>query len=587
MNNTPRPLPTATASRNLLRTLLLGFAVVLVPVLLACLFVAMLNTLAPRQPRRAPDETGAPPITNRLADASVTNLTDLLSLYREGRAAGYATDEVNLRIWAAQAAQPPVLFRIPPPEAGARWTWHLSQDGCFALAVSLDADALERRQVGLYDLATGEWVWTNTLPWPVNHETPYVFNRRVVLRYVKNASRFALEIDPGGHIVSLDTLGRSSSFSLPHALPPNPAFPGTPVAARNGVFFTVDDTSHALTGYALERLPGLRYAGKGDDNTLFSGNGLLKFSVASGQITVSDSLTQTVLQRHAAWRPATNITVTGVLTTHDGSGLNVFLRSDFGGIPAISREWSVSLATYTGTVVPSFNADAQLAKPRRTRQLQAVSRDGKWQLSVTPDNTFVIASQADRREVARVALAPLLGLAKPLDSLAFLEEGRHVVLRQGDNFWLLDFATACGYADLLARLSASEDAVKLAAETPATNAPPASVASDVEANDLFAEDELLPAGPSPSLLALRAERLAAHQAWPLAACTLEACNARAAIDGRAPRVNPLLLARAQILSGQRAQSRATCRLALRELIGDPSPYNRMIRYQLQGLLFAP
>lgn len=86
-------------------------------------------------------------------------------------------------------------------------------------------------------------------------------------------------------------------------------------------------------------------------------------------------------------------------------------------------------------------------------------------------------------------------------------------------------------------------------------------------------------------MALRAERFAAHQAWPYTAHLLETCAAGSALDGRAPRVNPLLKARAEILSGQR-RSRATCRQALRELLADPSPYNRMIRYHLQGLLFS-
>ena len=586
MNTMPRPVSIAsgTDSRKPRQTALLGAAVFLTPVLLACLFAAVYHKLSPNQAAKGSEPPG---LTNRLADASVTNLTDLLALYREGREAGLPTDEVNLRIWAAQADRPAVLFSVAPPEAGKRWTWHLSQDGRFAVAVSIDCDALERRQVGLYDLALSEWVWKNTLPGPASHEAPPVFNRHLILRYVKKSTRFALELDPEGRIASLDKLGRSA-FSLSHAIPPNPAFPGLPVAAKNGVFFVTGDDRQSLIGYALEHLPALRYAGKGDDNTIFSGNGLLKFTVGNGTVTVSDSLSRTVLQQVAAWRPATNIAVTGVLTTHDGSGLNVFLKTDFGGVPAVSREWSVSLATYTGTVLPSFNADAQLAKPSRPRQRQTVSRDNHWALSVDAANDLVISVRADKRAVAKVRLGALLGLSKPLDHIAFLEEGRHVVLRQGDNFWLLDFAAACGYADLLARLSASSDAVRLAAETASTNAPPDAFAAGAgEENDLFAAEAREPDYPSASLLALRAERCAAHQAWPFSASMLEACAAYAAADGRAPRVNPLLQARAEILSGLRPQSRATCRKALRELVADPSAYNRMIRYHLQGLLFAP
>ena len=56
--------------------------------------------------------------------------------------------------------------------------------------------------------------------------------------------------------------------------------------------------------------------------------------------------------------------------------------------------------------------------------------------------------------------------------------------------------------------------------------------------------------------------------------------------GRAPRVNPLLQARADILSGQKQKARLVCRQALMGLIADPSDYNRMARYHLQGLLFS-
>ncbi len=585
MNNTPlvADLNKETARRRLLQTALLGVGVFLAPVVLACLFVFAFNKLSAGRPAGGIEPVA---LTNRLADASITNLTELLALAREGRAAGFATEEVNLRIWAAQAAQPATLFRIAPPDAGKRWNWHLSQDGRYAVAASVEVDELGRRQTGLYDLFADDWVWKNTLPWPDAHEPPYVFNRNLVLRYVKNATRFALEIDPEGRIRSLDKLGRSA-FPLAQALPPTPSFPGTPVAVRNGVFFATDPDRQRLVAYALERLPGLRYAGKADDNTLFSGNGLLKFSLQDGNITVSDSLTQTVLQRVAAWRPATNVVVTGALTTSDGSGLNVFLKADFGGTPAVSREWVVALATYTGTVMPSFSADALLSNPRRTRQRQAVSRDNRWLLSVNASNELTVACQADKRTVAKVGLGALLGVRQPISHIAFLEEGRHLVLLQGGNAWLLDFTAACGYADLLARLTASGDELARAAQAAATHAPPA-VANAAPAGDLYAADAPeTRALPAPAALALRAELLAAHQAWPYAAGLLERCEALTVADGRAPRVNPLLLARAQILSGQRQQARATCRKALLELIDDPSAYNRMIRYHLQGLLFAP
>lgn len=569
-------------SRNLAHAALLGIAVFLIPSLIGLLCVQLYQKLAAPP---APPADALASLTNRLADASLADLDAMLLLRRDARNEGLDTDEIDLRIWAAHAARPAALIRVHPPEPGSAWSWHLSQDGRFAVAVSAGFDAADRRQVGLYDLIADEWVWKRALPWPDAHEAPYVFNRHLVLRYVKKAARFALEISPEGRITSIDKLGKSA-FALPAPPPPNPAFHGSPVAAKGGLFFVTDPDRHDLVGYAQESLPGLHYAGKADDNTLFSGNGRLKFSIRDGAVTVSDSLTQTVLQQLAVWRPATNVTVTGALTTHDGSSLSVFLKADFGGAPALTREWSVAVATYTGTVLPSFNADALLAKPRRAKQTLAVSRDSRWQLSLTASNELAIATASDRREVARVALGPLLGLSRPADHIAFLEEGRYVVLRQGGSVWLLDFASARDYAGLLSRLAATAEAAAAKAARPAeTNLPPTVVEATL-GEDAYLEPEPWPELPSPAPFALRAERCAAHQAWPYVVALLDVCADYSAVDGRAPRVNPLLQARAEILSGQKQKARLICRRALSEMIADPTSYNRMIRYQLQGILFS-
>jgi hypothetical protein len=568
--------------RNLAHVALLGIAVFLIPSLLGLLFVQCYQKLAVP---RAPSADGFVALTNRLADASVTDLDALFLLRRDARSEGLATEELDLRIWAAQAVHPAALFRVSPPAGGEQWNWHLSQDGRFAVAVSVGFDAAERRQIGLYDLIADRWVWTNKLPWPDTHEAPYVFDRHLVLRYVKNAARFALEVNPEGRILSIDKLGKGS-FAFPPPPPADPACPGTPVAVKGRVFFVTDPDRQDLVGYAQERLPGLRYAGTGDANTLFSGNGRLKFTIREGAVTVCDSLTQTVLQKLAVWKPATNITVTGALTTRDGASLNVFLKADFGGTPAVTREWSVSVATYTGTVLPSFNADALLAKPRRLNQTQAVSLDNRWQLTVTASNDLSIATYPETREIARVALGPPLGLSGPIDHLAVLENGRIAVLRQGSNFWLLDFAAARTYAGLLSRLTATAEAAAHQAAKPVeTNLPPAVVEMTL-GEDSYFEPEPWPDLPPPAPYALRAERCAAHQAWPYVASLLELCAEYSDFDGRAPRVNPLLQARAELLAGENEKARLICRRALYELITDPSNYSRMIRYQLQGILFS-
>lgn len=601
MHSTPNPdLPSESAHsspRNLLHTVLLACAVFLIPVLIGTLFVLGIHKLTPRA--APPPADAAASLTNRLYDGSATNVSQLVALRRDLRNEGHAADDVNLRLWAAHAAEPEILFRVPPPDPGKNWNWYVSQDGAYAIAVSIQLDAFERRTVGLYDLIGEEWGWTNALPWPDTHEQPHVFGRHLVLRFVKNAARFALEVGADGKIVSLDKLGNSAFVTLP-PIPSSPLFPGHPVAAKNGVFFTSDMSSGTLFGYAQEPLPGLRYAGKGDVNTIFSGNGLLKFTAAEGRVTVADSLTQTVLQRIDAWPHSTNTFVTGTLTTHDGSRLTVFLKTEFAGAPPVTRDWSVALDLYTGTTVKSFNADALFAKPKRSASLQALSPDGRWQLSVNASNELTIASLSQKRDVARVSLAAL-GLQKPIDHLAFLEQGRYITLRQRDTFWLLDFAVARGYGDLSARKAASTNAAPCAVNN-LTNPPPASATGDSPDAQLatspqgygvsapFDADVLSyasdPDATVPSYLALRAELFAANQAWGYSASLLEQTHRLQEYDVRAPRVNPLLLSRYQLLCGQPQKARLTCREALRTLMYDSTDYNRMVRYHLQGLLFA-
>jgi hypothetical protein len=572
MDNTPRLTPNEpnATPRQLLQTALLAAALLLIPLLLGTLLVLTVHKIKP---------VSAPPpkadTDNSRMDADATNLLQLVERRRDRRNNGDDTEDLNVRIWAAHADQPTPLFRIDPPGPAMRWNWHLSQDGLFALAVSVQTDAADRRSVGLFDLVADRWLWKKSLPWPDSYEAPYVFNRHVVLRYAKNAKLFAMEIDERGAVTGIDVL-RRAAFKKDAPLYPVPGFPGTPVALRHGVLFTSEAESPALAGYALERLPGLHFAGKGDGNTLFSGNGRLKFSVQNGRVTVADSLTQTVLQRIDAWPHSTNTLVTGARVTHDGSQLSLFLKTTFGGTPAATREWSVSVATYTGTITPTFNPDALLAKPQRLCQRQTDSSDRRWHVSVTESNLLSVVALPQNRPVAHLDLGNALSLRQPIDHIAFLEEDRHLVIRQRDNFWLLDFGTVLNHADLLARKAASAEAAAQAALS--ASAPTAPLAASTNA----------PAEPFSAVpgLALRAEWYALHGAWGYAAAALEAAAAESDADGRAPRVNPLLQAHAYLLSGQKQKARLVCREALARLISDSSDYNRMVRYHLQGLLFS-
>lgn len=574
-NNTQ---PTPSTPRNRLHTALFAAAALLIPVLLGLFVVVIVHKL---RPAAQPPALGT--LASRLDENTVTNLTKLLELQRDVRSAGENTEELNLRIWSALALQPAVLFHIAAPDAGKQWTWHLSQDGLYAIAIATQPDTLGHRSIGLFDLIAEEWLWKNILPWPDMYESPYVFNRHVVLRYTKNMAHFALEIDAHGKIIDIATLGKTP-FSPSAPMRPLPGFPGNPVGIKNGVLFTADAHSQALVGYALERVPALRYAGKGDENTLFSGNGLLKFTLRDGYLTVADSLSQTVLQRIDAWPHTTNTVVTGARVTHDGSLLSVFLKTAFAGTPVQAREWCVAIATYTGKVTPSFNADALLAKPRHINQLQTLSSDGLWSVSVSTSNVLSVASQTQNRELARLSLNSVLNARTPVNHIAFLEDNRHLLIRQSNDFWLLDLAAARSHADLLARLSRSVNTnvvVTAGAETVPTAAVESAAALSASTNAPVTLGD-----PACSRLALRAQWYASYQAWGYAAAALEEAALRSASDGRAPRVNPLLLAHALLLSGQPQKARLVCRKALMELISDTSDYNRMIRYQLQGLLFA-
>ncbi len=576
----------------MLHTVLLAGALFLIPVLLGLLFVLASHRLSPRP--AAPADDALAQITNRLHDGSATQADQLAALRREFREAGVATDELDIKLWAACAQEPQTLFHISPPSPDKRWNWHLSQDGLFALAVSVQLDRFDRRHIGLFDLVDGEWAWTNSLPWPDTHEAPYVFNRHLIVRYVAHAQRFALEVDPRGAIMSIDRLG-TGTFAIP---PPAPVFPhitGLPVAARHGVYFTADPQTDTLTGHAQTPLPGLRDAGPSDAGTVFSGNGLLLFHAAEGRVTVSDSLTRTRLQTFDAWPHATNTTVTGVLATRDGSGLTVFLKTAFEGSPPVQREWSVTIDVYAGTVTRSFNADALFAKPAAVEARRATTADGLWTLAVDAANTLTVsAADTPDRPVARIPLSEV-GIREPIRHIVFLEQGRHLLLRGAAHLWLLDFTQARAYGGLTARIASSSRTIPLEAYavSPATAEPDANLALSKEGYGEYAAfdpDDLArsldPDATAPSYLALLAELCIANQAWGHAAGLIEEMVHLQKDDPRAPRINPLLTARCQYLAGQPRQAQTTCREALRMLLMRSDETPRMIRYHLQGLLFA-
>jgi hypothetical protein len=282
----------------------------------------------------------------------------------------------------------------------------------------------------------------------------------------------------------------------------------------------------------------------------------------------------------------------------------------------------MSIDLYSGKGTPDFSPAAPPPAADPAARLAARSPDGKWRLAVDAANELTIeASEGGAASnavpgaaAARVALAPL-GLRAPVRGIAFLEGGRHLLIRQDADAWLLDFTTARAYGGLAARAAAcsrtiSLDTYLIKRETNRTDSAGAQLAVSTEGYGIEEEHDSDtaafkpdPDATAPAYLALRAELFAANQAWGYAAALLESTARLQEYDPRAPRVNPLLLARCQLLAGQQQKARATCRDALRALLARPVSYdfatgayrappntgendNRMIRYHLQGLLFA-
>ena len=169
---------------------------------------------------------------------------------------------------------------------------------------------------------------------------------------------------------------------------------------------------------------------------------MLLFRAAEGRVTVSDGRTDVLLQTLKAWPHTANTTVTGVQATGDGSGLTVYLRTEFEGVPPIRREWSVTIDVYAGSVTPNLSADTLFAKPDATETRRAVTPDGRWVLAVDAANMLTV-SPTGAPDLPSVSI-PLDwgGIREPIRHIAFLEQGRHLLMRSGTHQWLLDFKMA-------------------------------------------------------------------------------------------------------------------------------------------------
>lgn len=580
-NNSDTPSQPVTQAKGSFRHVFaLAFALVLIPLLLGVLAVLVSHKFNPKATPPAISVTKGIPFQDPqgIATASVERL---MIWRRDLRRDGFSLDEANLRVWAAHAKHPDILFRIAPPCAQKQWHWYPAHGSRYVIAVSRQMDEIGRQQVALYDLITSQWLWNHPMRWPKTHELPHVINTHTLVHYAVNGRRFAMELNARGVIISMDSLGVGSATS--YALPsPNARFPGEPLAWQDNLFFTKDPSDESLLAYATDALPGLYNAGKGLETTCFSGNGMLKFTALDGTIYVSDALTQTLLKRFDAWRHTSETRVTATLATRDGSRLTVFLSTAFESTPPVTREWTVTLTLPEGIVRQNFNADALFGKPKtEPSPCTTQSQDGLWELKIAPDNLLHISNCRAKKEYACCDLGSLLGLDKPIDQIYFLEDGRHVVLRQQDNFWLLDFAIARGYADLIARQQASLLAI---------NKNPSVLSSVCSTN---AESTVLSPETDPSrtpavatMMALQAERCAANQAWMHATELLEESQRHPVWNGRTPNVNLFMLARYHLLANQPREAFDRGFQALRQLGTQSLDELRMPRYHMSRLLDA-
>lgn len=595
------------------RTAMLAFLIFIVPVCAAILFVVIVRLIVAQPPSSVEQYAYAMQITNRLHDGSAVGVTQLLALRSDMREVGCDTAEVDLRLWAAAAQEPTCVFKVEPPDRRTTWEWRLAQDYSHVLAVAQSAESGRQRRVGLYNLLAEEWVWTNTIPWPQRCAPPVVLGGRLIQRYSVNNVHFVMEVDEGGEIVAIERGGGGGGAGEVPVAVTSPVG-GRLIAKRDNLLFIEVAADNSLQAFVDSALPGLRSAGRANPHTTLSGNGLLKFTVDDGKIAVRDALTGTVLQAWDGWPSTTNTTITAAQATDNGDLFNLFLATEFNGTTAIKREWSIEVDTYAGTLKRNLNPDVQFAKPPTvTNTLGVATPDGRWHFAVRGANILVITEGVGDRLVVQVDLKEF-GVSEAVTALEFLAGGRYLLMRQEEQVWLLDYALVSCYGRILSRLQSAEKSVTLEAwrvkrervSSDGANLALAEggfgVQSDYEEEDAdyFNVDT---ESVAPAWLALKAELLVANNVWGYAAATLMRVEKLQAYDSRAPRINPLLLARCQMMAGQREDALRSCRAALQSLMMLPVTYdaytgerkpvanitpsdNKMVRYHLQGLLFA-
>ena len=256
MNNNETSLQqreSGAGAHGALRSSLLAIAVVALPACLAYLAVTGCRSLSGR-----PDVS---PATFETVDPSSLDLNTsegLLRLRDQLRHQGKSITGINRQIWAIQSHDPVALFSVQPPvKSGSSWRWMITKDGRYAVASAGDSDAAGRRETGLYDLVEENWCWKSRLPWPDDHESPFVVDGRVMMAYTRNGRRFMLRIRQDGEIEDIVQLPVGRAGSLYRGILSNPM----DAVVINQIRFQIGSDGR-LTGKAVIPLPGLQIGEK-------------------------------------------------------------------------------------------------------------------------------------------------------------------------------------------------------------------------------------------------------------------------------------------------------------------------------------
>ncbi|MDA3923465.1 MAG: hypothetical protein PF904_02050 [Kiritimatiellae bacterium] len=591
----------SSEQRNFKKTLIFAAALFLIPFIIATLMGVIANQLSPvKQKTKAALAAENSGNTNLPVCSATADISELLQYRNAMKESGQAVDLTNIRIWAAAAKQPALLISVKPPAPGKEWSWRLSKDGMHALAIEIDPENSLLKQVALYSFEKEQWVWQNRLPWPESHESPWVFNNTTIIRSSKNNRRFAMEINPEGNIVSIDSLAGDGPFPETEIQPDN-SIPGTAIAVRSNVYFIKDSQDCSLQGYALSTVPGLYPAGEIGETTCFSGTGLLKFTAKAGIIKVIDAFTGITLSEKAGWIASSNTVVSALASNRDGSELNLLMSSTFEAPQAVTRKWRILYTPEDNNLnISMTNATSIVKTPPSSTILTPLK---KWIINLRSESILAVFDHATGKEVTKVDLKKHINCnGNPILEASLLEGESYILLKQRNRAFLLSLNSIVHYGDLLARLKLckknlseyTEDELlqtnlvdNSMREIESANSDKAAdtfnYAMDIDQNQM--DPRLLEPPALPSILSLQAEFLATHHAWLYATGKLKQLTKMQENDNRAPRANPLLCSRYLQLSGKNEEAKKVCRKALNSLFYDFTPYNRMIRYQMLKTFF--